>query len=462
MLEKDSLNKIPESLVMDIWRHLISDRAELASEDGEPIKIVYPGRANNEQGADFQDAVVATSQGLRMGDIEVHVKSSSWQAHRHHRDPVYNRVILHVVMWDDADKSASLDSGEDIPTLALHKYIKCWPGKWLNSERSPAALDLPCRNITKLVPENVIAEFLDSAGDQRFMAKAAMFQTDMTKMEASQCLYRGIMGALGYSKNKPSFLDLANRLPIRFLEAIAHSQISDEECLARQQALLLGTAGLIPSPWPSEYPQNEPGDKWMNKLRRLWAAAHPQAKSMSPNAWHLSGVRPGNSPIRRLMAMSCLILRYRRSGILEGLMKAVEEAVDNESRHKLEKGLLVAIESYRPGGQGFSSGNGLSNQSLLGNERAADIAVNVLLPFAYAWSKASSQPKLGHKASALYHKHSRLSANTLEKHMKNQLGLSNDLINSARRQQGLIHIYKMLCTWGRCSCCRLSLLKYPP
>ena len=73
----------------------------MVTEEGERLKIIYPGRVNDDHGADFRDAVIATSQGLIKGDIEVHVSSSDWQAHQHHRDPVYNRVVLHVVMAKD-------------------------------------------------------------------------------------------------------------------------------------------------------------------------------------------------------------------------------------------------------------------------------------------------------------------------------------------------------------------------
>jgi len=78
------------------------------------------------------------------------------------------------------------------------------------------------------------------------------------------------MGALGYAKNKLPFLELARRLPFQVLESM--TQIPDEECLAWQQALLLGTAGLLPSQrsnWPQE---NKLDDKWIDKLEKLWAS----------------------------------------------------------------------------------------------------------------------------------------------------------------------------------------------
>ncbi len=102
------INNPPESLIVKIWQHLLLNGAELTTESGKPLKIIYPGRINDDRGADFRDAVIATNGGLIKGDIEVHVKSSDWRAHRHHQNQVYNRVILHVVMWHNAKAATNL------------------------------------------------------------------------------------------------------------------------------------------------------------------------------------------------------------------------------------------------------------------------------------------------------------------------------------------------------------------
>ena len=59
------INNLLESQVIEIWQRLLLDRTELITEGGEPIKIVYPGRINDDRGADFRDAVIATSRGDR-------------------------------------------------------------------------------------------------------------------------------------------------------------------------------------------------------------------------------------------------------------------------------------------------------------------------------------------------------------------------------------------------------------
>ena len=430
------------------------NRTELITERGKPLKIIYPGRINDDRGADFRDAVIATNRGLIKGDIEVHVKSSDWQAHRHHQDPVYNRVILHVVMWHNTKTATNLQNGKGIHILALHKYIKSPISQWLDRIEPLATLNMPCLKASERLTTGIMAEFLDSAGEERFLAKAVKFQADLVQMEASQSLYQGIMGALGYSKNKLSFLELAHRLSLQVLESTTIDKISDGEYLARQQALLLGTAGLLPSQRQNGHQENELDGKWIDKLERLWTS-YPHNKAMSLNAWHLFKVRPNNSPIRRLAAMSYLLLRYRRKGIFEELVNLVKEVPISQGYHKLEEGLVVTADGYWTSHFDFGSSSRIRNQSLIGSRRADDIVVNVLLPFTLAWSKVTSQPELERKAFDFYHHYPRLAVNSVESHTRNQLGLSSNLVNSAQRQQGLIHIYKTLCTQGRCSSCPL-------
>jgi len=446
--------KVSERQIVKIWRHQLLDKTELTTEGGELIKIIYPGRITDDRGADFRDAVIAIKGKLATGDIEVHVKSSDWQAHQHHRDPVYDRVILHVVMWHDTEAATNLHNGENVPILVLHKYIKS-PISQLSKWVYPSTtLNMPCFNAREHLTRGIMAEFLDSAGEERFLAKAARFQADLAQMKTSQCLYQGIMGALGYSKNKLPCLELAHRLPLHILESMTQGDISDEECLVWQQALLLGTAGLLPSQ-RSNWHQENKHDEWVDKLERQWASScHTEA--MSPNDWHLFKVRPNNFPVRRIVAMSYLVLRYRGKGIFNAVVNMVKEAPLSEGHRRLEKGLQVITNGYWANHFDFGLASGVRNQTLLGSRRAADIVVNVLLPFTFVWGKVSSAPELERKAFDLYRGYPKLGVNTVERHMQDQLGLDSSLVNSAQRQQGLIHIYNTLCTQGRCDSCPLK------
>ena len=37
-----AINNIPESLVVKIWQHQMPGRTDLITEDGEPIRVLYP------------------------------------------------------------------------------------------------------------------------------------------------------------------------------------------------------------------------------------------------------------------------------------------------------------------------------------------------------------------------------------------------------------------------------------
>ncbi len=449
------LNNLLESQIVKVWQHQLLDRKGLVTEGGEPIEIIYPGRINDDRGADFRDAVIATNRGLKKGDIEVHVNSSGWRDHRHHRDVAYNRVVLHVVMWHNTDKATNLQNGREVPILALYKYLKFPISQWPNLLCSPTTLNVPCLKAGQRLTTGTMTGFLDMAGEERFLTKAAGFQTSFSQMEASQSLYRGIMGALGYSRNKLPFLELARRVPLQILESMTQDEISAGECLLRQQALLLGTAGLLPSQCQQGHRGNRLDDEWIDELERRWASSH-QTEAMSANAWQLFKVRPNNSPIRRLVAMSYLILGYRQKGMLEELVGMVKEVPVSRGYHWLEKGLLVTASGYWASHFDFGSGSRIGNPTLLGGGRVAEVIVNVLLPFSFAWSQFAYQPELERKAFDLYRHYPGLAVNSVEKHMMVQLGLSSSLVNSARRQQGLIHIYNSLCTQGRCNSCPLA------
>lgn len=413
--EADFSGKVSESQVAQLWQRQLLDRTALATEDGQPLEVIYPGRPNDDRGADFRDAVISANRNLLKGDIEVHVRSSDWHGHSHDCDPYYNGVILHVVMRHNSHRATELQNGREVPVLALEKYI---------SVSTPVSPRPPC---AMAAPET-IAGFLDEAGEARFLGKVERFRNRLDRTDAAQALFEGIMEALGYAKNKQPFLELAGRLPLNILESVARSRVSDKTCLAQLQALLLGTAGLSPLLPPS--------------------LGHPVIEPMSPQVWYQFKVRPQNSPARRLLAMSQLLVRYRKKGLLDELTGKLVLPSKDDGRHEhgiLEKAFIV-VAADRIG----------RSTTLLGCERAAAIVINVLLPLSYAWGQFTGRPGLQEKALGLYRDYPMRTMNSIEKHMVRQLGLGRKLVNSAQRQQGLLHIYKGLCIQGKCGECALS------
>lgn len=439
------MNGLAEKEIARIWQYQLLNGEQLVTEEGEPLQIIHPGWPNDDEGPDFRDAVIMTGRELIRGDIEIHVESGGWWEHGHQLNAVYNEVILHVVMWHVGKITARLQNGGQVPTLILGKYISLPLSQLSGVCLFPMASDLPCRRVGGCPNQEALAGWLDKAGDERFLAKAAGFQKDLLHTEAGQVLYQGVMGALGYSRNKLPFLELARRLPLRLLELVTSEDLPDAERLARRQAWLLGVAGLLPLVREDSCLCGRLGPEWLTELERLWIA-FPHTVEMFPDDWHLLRVRPNNSPVLRLIAMSYLLHRYGEIGWLKGLVGLVRKAPLSRGSHKgLEAGLVVASDGYPA-------------VTLLGSQRAADIAVNVLLPFTLAWSRSSPEAELGDEALALYRLYPRLTVNFVERHLTAQLGLDRRLVNSARRQQGLLHLYKNFCGQGKCGGCFLSQL----
>ena len=61
------------------------------------IQILKSGIHNDNAGPDFLNARIKIGDVLWCGDVEIHIKSSDWYAHKHQLDNKYDTVILHVV-----------------------------------------------------------------------------------------------------------------------------------------------------------------------------------------------------------------------------------------------------------------------------------------------------------------------------------------------------------------------------
>ncbi len=447
----------PESAVFRAWQQCLGKRTGMLTESGEPVRVIYPGRLNRERGADLLDAVLATGQGTKKGDIEIHFKSSNWEAHHHHRDPAYNRVILHVVMQRDTEITTRLENGERVPILCLERY-RAGLASPKDPVLSPGEAGLPCQQTLRFRPAGVITGFLESAGRERFLNRAEAIDGNLSEIEAGQVLYREIMTALGYARNKLPFRELADRVPLRSLEALM-GEDGEENGLVRQQARLIGTAGLLPSQ-RAGYPRGDrmPPDGWVEKLEQAWKSL-PPAAVMKDSDWQFSPIRPGNSPLRRLAAMSYLVQRFQPKGMLHSVDEKLAEAKPEQSCRELESLFLVVTGDYWARHFDFGRLTGKAAPALLGGGRAADITVNAVLPFAFARGKRH-RTETARKALDIYLGYPRLAENKLERHMKVQLGLSNRQVASTTRQQGLLHLYKTMCSQGKCRSCPLGKSGY--
>ncbi|HEY0580849.1 MAG TPA: DUF2851 family protein, partial [Chloroflexota bacterium] len=163
------------------------------------LRVVFPGRRWGGPGPDFRGAVLALSDGsLLRGDVEIHVRASSWMSHGHAHDPAYQQVVLHVVGWADAMSVGPL--GGHVPTVVLEPPP---PGA-----RPRRPVRLPC-----VRDSPAVLSIVRAAGRERFRARAARFEADLTVAAADQVLWRGVCEALGFRANVEPFGQLAEAIP---------------------------------------------------------------------------------------------------------------------------------------------------------------------------------------------------------------------------------------------------------
>ena len=92
-----------EEFLVYLWQQKIIHFNQLAlSGTVDKIQIINVGSRNKDSGPDFFNAKVKIGDTTWAGNIEIHVKSSDWELHKHHNDDSYDNIILHVVFMDDA------------------------------------------------------------------------------------------------------------------------------------------------------------------------------------------------------------------------------------------------------------------------------------------------------------------------------------------------------------------------
>jgi hypothetical protein len=61
------------------------------------ITVINAGFRNKHEGPDIKNAILLIKEKVVNGPIECHISTSDWCNHRHHQNPTYDSVILHVV-----------------------------------------------------------------------------------------------------------------------------------------------------------------------------------------------------------------------------------------------------------------------------------------------------------------------------------------------------------------------------
>jgi len=389
-----------ESALAALWSraHTLADA--LITEGGIRMRVIYPGRPSARAGPDFRDAVLLDETGETViGDVELHTSAPGWYAHGHDADPNYNGVVLHVVFSPRGHENTRQQSKMLAPIISLESVADDLEGADPNIVDGPNDIGI-LRNGTN------IAAVLDDAGDARFHAKSHGFALDLSHAGPDETLYLGIMDALGYASNRRPFRMLAQRVPFSTL-AFARNEPHSTRLLAIK-AMLLGASGLMNLVNESERP---------DELRRLRKRL-PKVNALGKRDWHLFRVRPSNHPCRRIIGMAHILVDCLDDGVADTFAAVLSQDGVKALTARLER---------RP---------------YIGRGRALDMLVNIALPFLHAYASEIDNGELAESAHAAYNIAPKLQENEITREMRRLLNIDRGVKMTARRQQGMIWLYR--------------------
>ena len=441
-----------ERTLCRIWRAQRFGR-QLLGTRGEGIAVVYRGRCQAGPGPDFQEAMLEVDGELRVGDVEIHVRASDWWLHGHHRDPRYARVILHAVLDNDRREPAAKTGGADAVTLDLSTHLD--DPRLLEEATVPPEPDCQA---AAFGPEE-LGQMLDHLGDERLAQKAARYESELAVAAPEEVLYRGILDALGYSRNRRGFAELARRLPAANVFSISHRRpLAERLCL--HQALLFGVAGLLPSQRAAVAELDWPSVDYADEMESIWRASGYAGalEMMAAGDWTFGGVRPLNYPTRRLGAAGHLLARHLEGGLIEAVLGALTDPENGAFERLAELFRVAEPESYWAGYFDFGRPLGQRTARLVGDDRARDIALNAALPFALAYSTLDGGERAAQAVWSAYREAPGLAENEVTRQMRREVLAPEGalLARHARRQQALIHVFNQWCDRRLCLECPLG------
>jgi hypothetical protein len=305
------------------------------------------------------------------------------------------------------------------------------------------------------------------------LIKAGRFGKRLNTQTFEQALYEAIMESLGYKNNKEQFKHLGTIVSINDIKSLIPYDVSIQERSRKIQALLFGMSGLLPSQISRyESAKDKYSLEYINDVEQIWSVVKNDIKDkpMDGGLWSFKYSRPGNYPTRRIAAISRLLAENFETGIFRVILKSFEKIDGNMSGADQIKAIIRNTESiflelyddywsyyYIFGGRRLKS-----RERLIGKERSSVIFINIIIPVLLAYARKLNDAVLEERLFKAYKLHSKLSPNNITRFMNYRI-LGRDkqkknVVNTARRQQGLLQIFKDFCESDDIACKRCVLL----
>ncbi|MFT5128964.1 MAG: hypothetical protein ACI8W8_002584 [Rhodothermales bacterium] len=427
-----------EKLLQVIWNEQLV-KPPLRTAAGQKVKVIHPGIWNVEAGPDFRDAVLVIDGVTHRGSVEIHLRPGNWNEHGHQHDPAYDATILHVV-WHDTQARTEFPAG--IPLCLLRTQLS----RQLDSIIDQ--VDLAAYPYArKVAPDELAAHFcsqgdayltdlFQSAGIARILQKARALTESIEAHGLEEAAYRALADGMGYKSNREPFSRLAELLPASEMARFADSADAKSASLA----MLFGTAGLLPDP-----SQDDVAAELQPWVRAMWQSWWPRRRDLVDLKWTRAGIRPLNTPERRLLALHGVMERHRwqiGSQII-GTFHAHENARD------CMRALLALFEqpAAAPLDRFYRFSSFLDKPAaLLGRSRAQDLVANIAIPLFFAYCFFRNTPVDCEKGKQVLLAMPKLQDNRTLKEAAHLFFVPpsrvKDVVRNACAQQGLLNLFR--------------------
>ncbi|MEY2882189.1 MAG: hypothetical protein RLZZ15_4569 [Verrucomicrobiota bacterium] len=229
-----------EKLLQKIWWRGAFDRAAAVTIDGRPVVIGHPGKWNLLGGPDFRGARVAIGGGAVVaGDVELHLQAADWAAHAHARDPAYDGVVLHVVLFPPAAGHVTRGrDGAEIPVVALLPLLHHDLEEYATEEAVESLAGRAGARIAEELaglPAAALEALLRERAERRWRQKTHFARLRVRRLGWEEACHQTALEILGYRFNRVPMLHVAARWSLAAWRG-ARKEFADEVHGAEEDA----------------------------------------------------------------------------------------------------------------------------------------------------------------------------------------------------------------------------------
>ncbi|MDX2110465.1 MAG: DUF2851 family protein [Verrucomicrobiota bacterium] len=303
---------VSELLLQKIWAQREFSQDHLATNEGQSLEIIHPGRWNRQEGPDFRGAELKIGGEIRRGDVEVHFHMKDWAAHGHGTNPEFRDVVLHVVLFPPQSlASPAMTEGVNaIPVFVLLPHLLHDIEEYANLDSLGAFEEIMARAAVWLeYPEHERRARLREKALTRWNQKVRFASSRLESSSWEAVCHQYAMEVLGYRRNRAPMSNLATRFP---LDRFAQGELTPDALFTAVTGWKL--AGLRPA--------NHPRHRLVQYLQ--WTAAAPNwplrmrtyswEDSMSDSAMSTAAFRSAH----RLTEKRCMLADKLTGGALSG------------------------------------------------------------------------------------------------------------------------------------------------